>query len=316
MLKEGSKEIRQIYVDTLIELAKKDKNIVVMEADLAASIGTVKFKEKYPEQFINCGIMEAQMVGAAAGLSLAGKRPFLHTFATFATRRPFDQIFISLGYSCLQATILGSDPGVCAEHNGGTHMPFEDVALMRTIPNCTVAEPSDEHMMKALIEMSYEKGGLWYIRSARKKAPQIYDENEKFELGKAKVVKEGKDICIIASGICVADAYCAAQTLKEKGIDAAVVDMFMIDPLDKDIILKYAKSCGKILTVENHFIVNGLGSAVAEVIAESGLGVKFKRLGVGKRYGQTGSLGFLKKEYKIDEESIVSEAKSLCSKLI
>ncbi|MCL2566178.1 MAG: transketolase family protein [Defluviitaleaceae bacterium] len=311
MLKEGTKEIRQVYVDTLINLAAKDKNIVVMEADLAASIGTVKFKEKYPDQFVNCGIMEAQMVGAAAGLSLAGKRPFLHTFATFATRRPYDQIFISLGYARLGATILGSDPGVCAEHNGGTHMPFEDIALMRTIPNCTVAEPSDEYMMKALIEMSYEKGGLWYIRAQRKKAMQIYTENEKFELGKAKVVKDGKDVCIIASGICVSDALQAASLLEKKGIDAAVIDMFMIDPLDKDIILKYAKSCGQILTVENHFIVNGLGSAAAEVIAESGTGVKFKRLGVDKRYGQTGSLNFLKKEYGIDAESIAAAAEGL-----
>ena len=311
MLKEGTKELRQVYVDTLIDLAAKDKNIVVMEADLAASIGTAKFKEKYPGQFVNCGIMEAQMVGAAAGLSLAGKRPFLHTFACFATRRPYDQIFISLGYSRLEATILGSDPGVCAEHNGGTHMPFEDVALMRAIPNCTVAEPSDEHMMKALIELSHEKGGLWYIRTARKKAFQIYGENEKFEPGKAKVVREGKDICIIASGICVADALIAAHKLKEKGIDAAVIDMFMIEPLDKDIILKYASSPGKILTVENHFIVNGLGSAVAEVIAESGKGTKFKRLGVNKRYGQTGSLDFLKKEYGIDADSIADAAMDL-----
>ena len=311
MLREGKDEIRKVYVDTLIELAKKDKNVVVMEADLAGSIGTNRFMEKFPGQFINCGIMESQMVGAAAGLSLAGKRPFLHTFACFATRRPFDQIFISLGYSHLQATILGSDPGVSAETNGGTHMSFEDIALMRTIPNCYIVEPSDEHVMKALLNMSYEKGGLWYIRASRKKTPQIYDENEGFELGIAKVPRDGKDVCIITSGISVVDALTAADKLKEKGIDAAVVDMFSINPPDKDVILKYADLCGSIVTVENHFITGGLGSLVAEVITESGKGVKFKRLGIDKRYGQTGTLNFLKKEYGLDADSIAKAAEGM-----
>jgi len=311
MLKEGRDELRKVYVDTLIELAEKDKSVVALEADLASSIGTGKFKDKFPKQFINCGIMEAQMIGAAAGLSLAGKRPFLHTFACFATRRTFDQIFISLGYSNLQATILGSDPGVAAENNGGTHMPFEDIALMRSIPNCVVAEPSDEFMMKALLKMSYEKGGLWYIRATRKKVAQIYNENETFDYGKAKVVKDGKDVCIITAGLPMADAVAAADTLKEKGIDAAVVDMFMINPLDREVIAGYINSCGAIITVENHFIVNGLGSAVSEVIAESGKGVKFKRLGVNNKYGQTGTLDFLKKEYEIDSDSIVKAVEDM-----
>ena len=311
MLKPGIDELRKVYVDTLIELAEKDKNVVVMEADLAGSIGTNKFKEKYPEQFINCGIMEAEMIGAAAGLSLVGKRPYVHTFASFATRRVFDQVFLSLAYSGLGATILGSDAGICAEFNGGTHMPLEDVGVMRNLHNCWIGEPSDEFVMKALMNMSYEKGGLWYIRTSRKKVPQIYDENTKFEFGKAKVVKDGKDVCIIAYGICVADAIAAAEKLSESGIDAAVVDMFMINPLDKDVINKYIESCGKIITVENHSITNGLGSAVAEVIAESGKGVSFKRLGVKNRYGQTGSLDYLKKDYGFDTDSIVEAVKSI-----
>ena len=311
MLKPGMEELRKVYVDTLIELAAKDKNVVVMEADLAGSIGTNKFREKYPEQFINCGIMESEMIGAAAGLNLVGKRPFVHTFASFATRRVFDQVFLSLAYSDLGTTILGSDAGICAEFNGGTHMPLEDVGVMRNLHNCWIGEPSDEHVMKALINMSYEKGGLWYIRTSRKKVEQIYDENTKFEFGKSKVVKDGKDVCIIAYGICVADAINAAEKLKENGVDAAVVDMFMINPLDKDMINKYIESCGKIITVENHSITNGLGSAVAEVIAESGKAVSFKRLGINKRYGQTGSLDYLKKDYGIDADSIAKAVKSM-----
>jgi len=310
MLRPGNNEMRKAYVDTLIELAEKDENVVVMEADLAGSIGTARFRDKFPKQFINCGIMEAQMVCAAAGLSLAGKRPFIHTFGAFAVRRAFDQIFISLAYSDLSATILGSDAGVTAEFNGGTHMPFEDMGLMRSMHNCYVAEPSDEHMMKALLNLSYEKGGLWYIRTTRKKVDQIYNENEKFEPGKAKVLKTGKDATIIATGICVADALVASEELKKKGIDAGVIDMFMINPLDKEAVLNAIPS-GRIVTVENHFVVNGLGSAVAEVIAESGKAIKFKRLGVNGKYGQTGSLDFLKKEYEIDADSIVKAVEGM-----
>jgi len=308
MLRPGNNEMRKVYVDTLIELAENDKNVIAMEADLGGSIGTGRFKEKFPEQFINCGIMEAQMACAAAGLSLAGKRPFIHTFAAFATRRAYDQVFISLAYSGLQATILGSDAGISAEFNGGTHMPFEDMGIMRMMHNCYIAEPSDEHMFKALLKLSYKKGGLWYIRTTRKKVAQIYDENEVFEPGKAKTLKKGKDVMFIASGLPVADALDACSELEKKGIEAGVIDMFMLNPLDKKTIIECIDSGAKIITVENHFVNNGLGSAVAEVIAEHGKAVKFKRLGVKDKYGQTGSLDFLKKEYGIDTESIVEAA--------
>ena len=311
MLRDGNNEMRKVYVDTIMELAEKDKNVIAMEADLAGSIGTSRFKEKYPEQFINCGIMEAQMACAAAGLSIVGKRPFLHTFACFATRRAYDQVFLSLAYSGLGATILGSDAGISAEFNGGTHMPFEDMGIMRMMHNCTIAEPSDEHMFKALLKLSYEKGGLWYIRTTRKKVAQIYDENTVFEPGKAKVLKQGKDVMFIASGLCVAESLEACTELEKKGVDAGVIDMFMLNPLDKKAIMDVIDTGAKIITVENHFVNNGLGSAVAEVIAEHGKAVKFKRLGVKDKYGQTGSLDFLKKEYGIDKDSIVEAAISL-----
>ena len=308
MLREGNHEMRKVYVDTLMELAATDKDVIAMEADLAGSIGTSKFRDAFPDQFINCGIMEAQMACAAAGLSIAGKRPFMHTFATFATRRAYDQIFISLAYSGLGATIVGSDAGISAEFNGGTHMPFEDMGIMRMMHNCIVAEPSDEHMFKALLKLSYEKGGLWYIRTTRKKVAQIYDESIIFEPGKAKVLKKGKDVMFIASGLCVAESLEACDELSKKGVDAGVIDMFMLNPLDNSAIIDAIDLGAKIITVENHFVNNGLGSAVAEVIAEHGKAVKFQRLGVKDKYGQTGSLDFLKKEYGIDKDSIVEAA--------
>lgn len=311
MLRDGTLEMRQVYVDTLMELAQTDKNIIVMEADLGGSIGSSRFKNQYPEQYINCGIMEANMVGVAAGLSLTGKKPFIHTFGSFASRRDFDQIFISLAYAGLDAVILGSDAGVSSEFNGGTHMPFEDIGLMRMIPTCNVVEASDELMLKQLLKLAYQKGGLWYIRTSRKKLPRIYEVAETFELGQGKVLKDGKDIAIMAYGISVADSCEAAQALQEIGIDAAIIDMFSIQPIDRDIILKYLAQTKAILTVENHQVVNGLGTAVAEVIAESGQQTKFKRLGVQGRYGQTGSANFLKKEYGIDKDTIINTAISL-----
>ncbi|WP_250228934.1 transketolase family protein [Anaeropeptidivorans aminofermentans] len=312
MLKKGNNELRKVYVDTLIELCEKDRNVVALEADLAGSIGTKRFKDHFPDNFIDCGIMEANMMGVAAGLSLTGKRPFVHTFGPFATRRVFDQVFISLAYANLSATILGSDCGVTSEFNGGTHMPFEDVALMRSIPTCNVVEATDEVMLKELLMMSYEKGGLWYIRTSRKNVPRIYADDEKFELGKAKVVREGKDAAIFAYGICVADALEAAEELKEEGIDVAVIDSFSISPFDKEMVAKYADR--PIITVENHNITNGLGSAAAEALAESGKATKFVRMGVKGRYGQTGSLDYLKKDYGIDKDSIKAEVKRILNK--
>ncbi|MDF2614211.1 MAG: 1-deoxyxylulose-5-phosphate synthase [Clostridia bacterium] len=311
MLKPAICEMRKVYVDTLIELAKRDKNIVVLEADLAGAIGTKRFGEIYPNQYINCGIMEANMVGVAAGLSLTGKHSFIHTFSSFAARRAFDQIFMSLAYAGLDAVMLGSDAGITSEHNGGTHMSFEDIGLMRMLPNCIVTEASDEVMLKKLLLKAYEKGGLWYIRTSRKKVPRIYDLDENFEIGTAKVVKDGNDVAILAYGISVADAYEGAMLLETEGIRAAVIDMFSIQPLDFQMILHYADKTGAIVTVENHQIAGGLGSATAEVLAENKKAVKFTRLGIKGRYGQTGTIDYLKKDYGIDKYSIADQVKKL-----
>lgn len=310
MLKLPIDEMRKVYVNTLIELAAKDRNVVVLEADLAGAIGTKRFGEIYPDQYIDCGIMEANMMGVAAGLSLTGKRPFVHTFGSFATRRAFDQLFMSLAYAGLGAVILGSDAGVTSEHNGGTHMPLEDIGLMRMLPSCIIVEASDEVMLKKLLLTAYEKGGLWYIRTSRKKLPRIYDFAETFKVGTAKVIKDGKDAAILAYGISVADAYEGAMLLEEQGIQAAVIDMFSIQPLDVQTILHYADQTGVIVTVENHEVVGGLGSATAEVLAENKKAVKFARLGIKGRYGQTGTMEYLKKEYGIDKYAVAAQVKS------
>jgi transketolase len=310
MLKLPVDEMRKVYVDTLIELAAKDRNVVVLEADLAGAIGTKRFAELYPDQYIDCGIMEANMMGVAAGLSLTSKRPFVHTFGSFATRRAFDQLFMSLAYAGLGAVILGSDAGVTSEHNGGTHMPLEDIGLMRMLPSCMIVEASDEVMLKKLLLASYEKGGLWYIRTSRKKLPRIYDFDETFKVGTAKVIKDGKDAAILAYGISVADAYEGAMLLENQGIQAAVIDMFSIQPLDVQTILHYADQTGVIVTVENHEVVGGLGSATAEVLAENQKRVKFARLGIKGRYGQTGTMEYLKKEYGIDKYAVAAQVKS------
>lgn len=311
MVKSGNVEMRKVYVDTLMELAEQDRNLVALEADLSGSIGTKRFKEKFPNQYINCGIMEANMAGVAAGLSLTGKRPFLHTFGSFASRRMFDQVFLSLAYAGLSAVILGSDCGVTSEHNGGTHMPFEDIGLMRMIPNCTVVEASDEVMLRKLLLMSYEAGGLWYIRTARKVVPRLYEEDETFELGRGKILRSGEDVLILSCGISAADAYQAAEALSEQGIEAAVVDMFSISHMDQELILRYAKEVKAVVTVENHEVVNGLGTAAAEIIAENGISVKFARLGIKERFGQTGLAEYLKKDYGIDKGAIMNQVIAL-----
>lgn len=301
--------MRQVYADHILEFAKSNPDFIALEADLMGSIGTNKIQDKIPNQLINCGIMESHMIGAAAGLSLTGKIPFVHTFAQFATRRAYDQIFLSGGYSGLNIKILGSDAGVTAEHNGGTHMPFEDIALMRLIPNATVYEATDATMLASLLKNAVNEYGIHYIRTTRKAAVKIYEEGELFEKGKGKLLREGNDVTIIASGIMVHEALKAADKLASEGIDAAVIDMFSIKPIDEDIIIKYAKKTGKIITAENHNIIGGLGSAVAEVLSEK-CPAPLRRIGVKEQFGQVGQAEYLKIIYGLTSNDIVDAAQS------
>lgn len=308
--KLDSIEMRKAFANTLLELAESNPDIIGLDADLMASIGTDKIKDQIPNQLINCGIMEGHMVSAAAGLSLTGKIPFVHTFAQFATRRAYDQLFISGAYAQLNMKILGSDAGVTAEHNGGTHMPFEDIGLMRLVPHATVYEASDATMLSYLVKQVAEEYGIHYIRTIRKTAVKIYDENETFEKGKGKVLREGKDVALIASGIEVAEALKAADMLAEEGIEATVIDMFCIKPIDEELIVRCAKETKGIVTCENHNVIGGLGSAVAEVLSEQ-YPAPLRRIGVKEQFGQVGKAEYLKQVYELTAEDIAKAARQL-----
>ncbi|MEH7111556.1 transketolase family protein [Neobacillus niacini] len=303
-------EMRQMYANTLVELAQGNPDVIALEADLMSAISTNKIVKQIPTQIINGGIMEANMMGVAAGLSLTGKIPYVHTFGQFATRRTFDQLFVSGAYAKTNIKILGSDAGVTAEHNGGTHMAFEDIGLVRLLPNATVYEVSDSTMLRFLLRKIEKEHGIHYIRTIRKNAVKLYDENEVFEEGKGKVLREGGDVTIIASGIMVAESLKAADLLYEQGIEATVIDMFSIKPIDKDLIVKYASKTGAVVTAENHNVIGGLGSAVAEVLSEH-CPTKMRRIGVKEQFGQVGKLEYLKEFYELTPKDIAGAAKEL-----
>ena len=307
--------MRTVYTDTLIELAESDPNIVVLEADLMKCHGTVKFKERFPERFFNVGVAEANMVGIASGLSASGKIPFAATFSCFAARRAFDQFFISANYAQLNVKLIGSDAGITAIYNGGTHMTFEDLGVMRSIPNLVVFEPCDPVSLKKLLLQSAHHQGCTYMRLFRNPAECIYAEDEEFELGKGKVLKDGKDVTLVAIGVVlVPEALEAATKLEKKGISSAVIDMHTIKPLDKDMILEYARKTRGIITCENHQINNGLGSAVAEVLAEN-YPAPLKRIGVDEIFGEVGDLDYLKERFGFTSENICTKAEKFLETL-
>lgn len=311
--KENKKEevmMRDVYCRTLMELASKDKNILALDADLMKSMGMNLFLKAFPERTIDCGIQEANMIGVAAGLSATGKIPYAHSFAPFATRRCYDQIFLSAAYAKLNVKIIGSDPGVTAAFNGGTHMPLEDIGIMRNIPGVTIIEPADSVMLSDIIKQVAYKYGIFYVRLLRKNAVKIYEEGSSFEIGKAVKLREGRDVSIIATGIMVAEALKAADLLKDKGISAKVINMFTIKPIDKDMIVECARETGAIVTAENHNIINGLGSAVAEVLGEN-YPALLERVGVQDLFGEVGSEDYLKKRFEMTAEDIVKKVEKI-----
>ena len=258
-----SQEMRKVYCDTMIALAKEDPRIVDVEADLTGAHGMKPFKAAYPDRSFNVGIAEANMVGVAAGLSACGKIPFVHSFATFASRRCFDQIAISVCYAGLNVKIVGSDPGVGAELNGGTHMALEDMGIMRTLPGMTVFEPTDSVQLRKALPAIVEHEGPVYIRLFRRQAENVFDDGYEFDLGKADLLRDGSDVTLIASGVCVANALQAAETLAQEGVSARVLNIHTIKPIDADAVIKAASETGALVTAENHNVIGGLGSAVA-----------------------------------------------------
>ncbi len=311
---EKPKDMRAVYNDTLIELAAENPNIVVLEADLMKATGTVPFKEKYPDRAFDMGVAEANMTGVAAGFSSEGKIPFAASFSAFAGRKTYDQFFISANYAGLNVKLVGTDPGVTAAYNGGTHMSFEDGGVMRNIPALTVFEPSDNISLAALMRRAAEHRGCTYMRLQRKGGNIIYGENDTFELGKGKVLREGKDITLVATGfVMVPEALKAAEILSKEGIEASVIDMHTVKPIDRDLVVEYARKTGAVVTCENHQVVNFLGSAVAEILAEESPAL-LGRIGVQDEFGEVGTLEYLMERYGLTAKHIANKARSIFSK--
>lgn len=302
------REMRQVMAQGLCKAAEKDGRIVVLDADLMSCHATKCFAEAYPDRFINAGIAEANMIGVAAGMAAFGKIPFAFSFAPFATRRCYDQIFISVAYSKLPVKIVGSDPGVTAEANGGTHMPFEDMSIMRAIPKMVCFEPTDAAMMEKALPQIIDYPGAVYTRMFRKKAEAIFDESLDFELGKALTLREGKDVTLVCSGIMVERALKAAEALKAEGIDAEVINVHTWKPIDADAIEAAARKTGAIVTCENHSVYGGLGSAVAEVVVER-YPVPMEMIGVKNVFGEVGKNAYLSGVFGLTVEDITANAK-------
>ncbi len=306
-------EMRQAYAEALLKVMKNNPNVLALDCDLSSSVGTKALYKELPDQAFNCGIQESNACGMAAGLSSMGFVPFVHSFAVFTTRRMFDQIFLSCGYAGQNVKLIGGDAGVSAAFNGGTHMAFEDLGLMRLVPNAVVVEASDPVMMKQLVPQIAAHPGVVYLRMVRKDVIRVYDDNNTFTLGKAAVVREGKDVTIIACGIMVDEALKAAEQLAAEGIEARVVDMFTIKPIDRDCVIESAEKTGAIVTAENHNAIGGLGSAVAEVLAECAP-VPMERVGVFESFGEVGTQQELMNRFGLTAAVIVDKVKKVISR--
>jgi transketolase len=299
---------REAYSQALVELSRNEK-IVVLDADLAKATKTIDFKKACPERFFDMGIAEQDMIGTAAGFAASGKIPFASTFAIFAAGRAFEQIRNSVAYPKLNVKIAATHAGVTVGEDGGSHQAIEDISLMRSVPNMVVLNPSDDVEAKAAIFAAAEYYGPVYIRLGRAATPTLHDESYKFEIGKGEVLKEGKDVAIIATGIMVAKALEAAAKLKEEGIDAKVINISTIKPLDKELVIKAAKETGKVITAEEHSIIGGLGSAVCELLSQE-FPTMTKRIGLNDLFGQSGTPESLLEHYKLTVSNIIETAKS------
>ncbi len=305
--------LRETYVDLLMEYAAGDDRICIVEADLMRAAGTLRFREVFPEKCEDLGVAEANMIGVAAGMSAMGKIPFTHTFTPFATRRVCDQVTLSVAYAGLNVKMVGSDPGVTAELNGGTHMSMEDVGIMRNIPGMVIFEPTDSEQLKKAFPQILEHYGPVYIRLLRRNAAKIFEEGCEFQLGKGIVLRQGKDATIIASGIMTAEALDAAELLKEEGIDAEVINIHTVKPLDQELVIQSAKKTRAVVTAENGSVINGLGSAVAECLGENCPTI-MERVGVKDHFGEVGLTEFLKEKYGLKAADIAAAVRNVISK--
>lgn len=301
---EKSKELKQVFTETLQDMMSADKAVIALEADLGGASGFLDIKKSHPDQFLDVGIAEANMIGVAAGLSMLGYIPYVHTFCPFASRRVEDQLFLSGAYAKNTINIYASDPGVCAATNGGTHTSFEDLAFMRALPEALVFDPADDVQLEWLVRTLAPLKGIHYIRASRKAADRIYERGSTFEIGKGNIIKEGSDVLLISMGEVLGDALRAANELEQDGISTEVVDMFTVKPLDSALILQETKGKQLIVTFENHSVINGLGSAVSDVLSEAGAGIPLRKIGVNDQFGQVGSVSYLKETYGLTRQCV------------
>ncbi|MBQ7199933.1 MAG: transketolase family protein [Eubacterium sp.] len=300
---------RDSYGNALVELGKAHDDLVVLDADLAAATKTGTFKKEFPDRHIDCGIAECNMMGIAAGIATTGKVPFASTFAMFAAGRAFEQVRNSIGYPQLNVKIGATHAGISVGEDGATHQCNEDIALMRTIPGMTVIVPSDDIEAKAAVFAAYEHKGPCYLRFGRLAVPVINDKPDyKFELGKGVVLREGKDVTIIASGLPVSNCLEAAEKLSADGIDAEVINIHTIKPLDEELVMASAKKTGKVVVVEEHSVIGGLGSAVCDCLSEK-LPTRVMKIGINDVFGESGPAVELVKKYGLDADSIYEKVK-------
>lgn len=301
---------RQSYGEELVKLGEENENIVVLDADLSTATKTEIFAKKFPNRYINVGIAEQNLVGIAAGISTFDKIPYASTFAVFATGRAYEQIRNSIAYPKLNVKICATHAGITVGEDGATHQMLEDLSLMRTLPNMTVLSTSDDIETRWAVREISKINGPVYLRLCRMATPVIYDENQKFEIGKGVQIGEGTDVSIIATGVTVSEAIKAQEILKENGIDVRVIDIHTIKPIDRELIIKCAKETKRIITIEDHNIIGGLGSAVCEVLSED-CPTKVERMGIFDSFGRSGKADELMRYYRIDSTAIVNKVKNI-----
>lgn len=311
-IEKNDVDMRTALCDTLMELSETNQEIVWLDADLMASSGMKRYQKAFPDRAIDCGIQESNMLGVAAGLSAEGLVPFVHSFAPFASRRIADQIFVSGVYARQNLRIVGSDPGISACSNGGTHISLEDVGILRSLPGTVILDPCDAVQLTQVVRQSVLKRGIYYIRLTRKSKFRFYEPSRSFSIGRAATAAEGSDLTLITAGaVCMAEAFKAADILGKKGISVRILDMFTLKPLDVEAVLKAAGDTGTVLTLENHNVMNGLGSAVAEVLAENRCDVTFRRMGVPDCAGEVGTVDYLLEKYQMSTACVAETALEL-----
>lgn len=305
--------MRDVYGETLIELARENPDLVVVGADLMRSNGSAAFAAALPERAFNTGVAEANMIGLGAGLASVGKRPLCDTFACFATRRVYDQIAISVAYAGLGVVIVGTDPGVTAEMNGGTHMPFDDLALMRLLPGMTVLAPCDACELRAMLRWLAGSRAPAYLQLTRRKLPAVFDEGYAFTPGHAETLAEGGDVTLVSTGFLTHETRRAVEILAGEGIRAHHLHLGCLKPLDDEAILAAARETGAIVTCENGYVAGGLGAAVAELLAEEEP-VPMRRIGVRDRFGEVGTINYLMEKHRLRAQDIAATAREVAAK--